>query len=197
MIVNITFFGVYQKQIKGKDKLFERWRKQKWCIANFYLWIATFFSVNIYRLIFCQLFRLEIMSVKVSRPQPFLRPLLIFGFIKFLVFNFPLLITNFLGISILEWGNQCYMTMLESTILSFLTLLLMIWEYFLKEYLIVRENIQLSMKNLENIDEHVDLKNEDEDGGKFSSFGGRKKKINPGFDDNFFGQTSSGFLLSR
>jgi hypothetical protein len=42
--------------------------------------------------------------------------------------------------------------MLESTILSFLTLLLMIWEYFLKEYLIVRENIQLSMKNLENIE---------------------------------------------
>jgi hypothetical protein len=105
MIVNFTFFGVYQKQIKGKDKLFERWRKQKWCIANFYLWIATMFSVNIYRLIFCQLFRLEIMSVKVSRPQPFIRPLLIFGFIKFLVFNFPLLITNFLGISILEWGN--------------------------------------------------------------------------------------------
>lgn len=59
------------------------------------------------------------------------------------------------------------MTMLESTILSFLTLLLMIWEYFLREYLIVRENIQLSMKNLENIDEIVHLKNEDEDASKF------------------------------
>ena len=59
------------------------------------------------------------------------------------------------------------MTMLESTLLSFLTLVLMIWEYFLREYLIVRENIQLSMKNLENIDEAVHLKNEDEDGGKF------------------------------
>ncbi len=57
--------------------------------------------------------------------------------------------------------------MLESTILSFLTLLLMIWEYFLREYLIVRENIQLSMKNLENIDEAVHLKNEDEDASKF------------------------------
>ena len=57
--------------------------------------------------------------------------------------------------------------MLESTLLSFLTLVLMIWEYFLREYLIVRENIQLSMKNLENIDEAVHLKNEDEDGGKF------------------------------
>lgn len=57
--------------------------------------------------------------------------------------------------------------MLESTILSFLTLLLMIWEYFLREYLIVRENIQLSMKNLENIDEIVHLKNEDEDASKF------------------------------
>jgi hypothetical protein len=59
------------------------------------------------------------------------------------------------------------MTMLESTILSFLTLLLMIWEYFLREYLIVRENIQLSMKNLENIDEAVHLKNEDDDVSKF------------------------------
>jgi len=57
--------------------------------------------------------------------------------------------------------------MLESTILSFLTLLLMIWEYFLREYLIVRENIQLSMKNLENIDEIVHLKNEDEEASKF------------------------------
>jgi len=57
--------------------------------------------------------------------------------------------------------------MLESTILSFLTLLLMIWEYFLREYLIVRENIQLSMKNLENIDEAVHLKNEDDDVSKF------------------------------
>lgn len=43
----------------------------------------------------------------------------------------------------------------------------MIWEYFLREYLIVRENIQLSMKNLENIDEIVHLKNEDEDASKF------------------------------
>jgi len=57
--------------------------------------------------------------------------------------------------------------MLESSILSFLTLLLMIWEYFLREYLIVRENIQLSMKNLENIDEIVHLKNEDEEASKF------------------------------
>lgn len=54
------------------------------------------------------------------------------------------------------------------------------------------------MKNLENIDEAVHLKNEDEDGGKFSSLGGnRKKKITPGYDDNFLGQTSSGLLLSR
>ena len=43
----------------------------------------------------------------------------------------------------------------------------MIWEYFLREYLIVRENIQLSMKNLENIDEAVHLKNEDDDVSKF------------------------------
>jgi len=87
--------------------------------------------------------------------------------------------------------------MLESTILSFLTLLLMIWEYFLREYLIVRENIQLSMKNLENIDEIVHLKNEDEDGSKFQSLGYRRKKVIPGFDDNLLGQTSSGFLLSK
>ena len=68
------------------------------------------------------------------------------------------------------------MTMLESTILSFLTLLLMIWEYFLREHLIVRENIQLSMKNLEIIDEQAHLKDESEGETKFANLGGRKKK---------------------
>ena len=47
---------------------------------------------------------------------------------------------------------------------------------FLREHLIVRENIQLSMKNLEIIDEQAHLKDESEGETKFANLGGRKKK---------------------
>jgi uncharacterized membrane protein len=129
IILNLIFVVNFHKQVKGKDKEFDRWRKRKWCAANFFLVIAGSISLTLYRLIYCRLFRLDMMSVKVSKPQPFLRPILIFSAIKLLVFNVPLVIVDIYGFSILAWGNQVYMTMCESLILSIISLILMIWEW--------------------------------------------------------------------
>jgi len=59
--------------------------------------------------------------------------------IRFLVFNLPLIIVDLVGLSYLDWGNQCFMTMLESMIISLISLALMIWEYKHRNVLIVRE----------------------------------------------------------
>ena len=102
-----------------------------------------------YRLIYCRLFRLDIMSVKVNRPKQFLRPIMIFTGIKFAVFNIPLIIVDFVGIAQLQWGNQCYMTMLESLTLCFTTMILLIWEYFHIEQLILKEGSALKLDKME------------------------------------------------
>lgn len=73
--------------------------------ANFYLIISGAFSMTLYRLIFCRLFRLDVMSVRVNRPKQFLRPIFIFTWVKFIVFNVPLIIVDFVGTSALDWGN--------------------------------------------------------------------------------------------
>ena len=153
MILNVVFIVNFHKQVKGKDKEFERWRKQKWLASNFFLIIAGCFSLTLYRLIYCRLFRLQATSVKLSRPQPFLRPILIFTWIKFLVFNIPLIIVDLIGTGPLAWGNQCYMTMVESCVLSFCSLVLMLWETVKREELIVRESYRLNLDKMELLDQ--------------------------------------------
>lgn len=68
VIVNIVFIVNFHKQVKGTDRQFERWRKQKWIASNFYLVVSALLSVTMYRLIYCRLFRLDIMTVKLNRP---------------------------------------------------------------------------------------------------------------------------------
>lgn len=68
-----------------------------------------------------------------------------------MVFNFPLVIVDIYGLSILSWGNQCYMTMVESLVLSFVSLALLLWETKNRMYLISREMSTLSLEKLEQI----------------------------------------------
>jgi len=149
IILNIVFVVNFHKQVKGKDKEFDRWRRKRFFTSNLYLFGAGGISLTLYRLIYCRLFRLEMMDVKVSKPQPFLRPILIFTWIKIMVFNFPLVIVDIYGLSILSWGNQCYMTMVESLVLSFVSLALLLWETKNRMYLISREMSTLSLEKLE------------------------------------------------
>lgn len=113
-------------------------------------------SITIYRLIFSRLYSLEIFNVSLNRPQVFLRPILIFTWIKFFIFNIPLICVNIYGISALNWGNQCQMTMVESLFISLLSLGLMIWESMRKNSLI---ESQLDLKSKE-LDEDSDMVNE-------------------------------------
>lgn len=75
----------------------------------------------------------------MNKPWPFLHHIFVFTGIRFLVFNLPLIIVDLVGLSSLDWGNQCFMTMLESMIISLISLALMIWEYKHRNVLIVRE----------------------------------------------------------
>lgn len=149
LILNFVFIVNFHKQVKGKDKEFDRWRKKKQFASNVYLILSGSVSLTIFRLIYCRLFRLEVMDVKVSRVQPFLRPLMIFTWIKILVFNLPLIIVDIYGLSILSWGNQCYMTMVESLMLSIISVMLMFWEKKNILNLITREGQQINLDKLQ------------------------------------------------
>lgn len=153
VISNVVYLVNYHKQVKGKDRQFTRWCNQKWIAANFYLVASGLFSMTMHRLIYCRLFRLDVMSVRVNRPKQFLRPIFIFTWVKFLVFNLPLIIVDFIGTAALDWGNQCYMTMIESCAISFLSLLLMLIEAAYADDLIVREGAHLKMDKIELLEE--------------------------------------------
>ena len=168
VILNLVFIVHFHKQVKGTDKEFERWRKRKWCASNCCLFMAGGCSLTLYRLIYCRIFRLQSMSVRLSRPQPFLRPILMFTWIKFLIFNIPLIIVDLVGTAPLAWGNQCYMTMVESCVLSFCSLILMLWETVKRKELIRREGKQLTLEKMELLDE-TDM---DRSYTKTSTFGG-------------------------
>ena len=75
-----------------------------------------------------------------------------FTWIKYLVFNVPLIIVDLVGLTYLDWGNQCFMTMLESMLMSLLSLALMIYETKHRTELIVREGKQLNLDKMELLD---------------------------------------------
>jgi hypothetical protein len=79
------------------------------------------------------------MNIKVSRPIQFLRPILIFTWIKIIVFNIPLIAVSFIGLNALTWGNQCYMTCIECLIISFISIITMMWETYKRDQVIFNE----------------------------------------------------------
>ena len=105
VILNLVFIVNFHKVVKNSDKEFERWRKDKKYSSNFILTIAGCLSITMYRLIYCRMFRLDMLSVKVSKPQPFLKPIFMFTWIKMLIFNLPLIVVDLIGLSSLSWGN--------------------------------------------------------------------------------------------
>jgi hypothetical protein len=139
IVINTIFVITFVKTTRGKDKEFERWTKKHRYAANCYLFVSVFISMTLYRLIFCRVFRTQVTNAKMNKPWPFLHHILMFSWIKFAVFNVPLIIVDLVGLRHLDWGNQCFMTMLESMLLSFISLALMVWENKHKTSLIVRE----------------------------------------------------------
>ena len=105
MIVNVVFVVNYRKQIKGTDAQFERWCQDHKISSNFFLIIAGGCCLTLYRLIYSRLFRFECMTVDLNKPQPFLKPIFIFTGIRYIVFNFPLIIVDLVGTQYLAWGN--------------------------------------------------------------------------------------------
>jgi len=73
----------------------------------------------------------------------------VFSWIRFLVFNMPLIIVDLVGLSSLDWGNQCFMTMLESMMLSCISLGLLLWETTHRDALILREGKTLNLDKME------------------------------------------------
>lgn len=174
VVVNIIFLINFHKQVKGTDRQFERWRKLNPMTSNLILYSASILSVTMYRLIFCRLFRLDSFNVHLNRPQPFLRPILIFSWVKFFFFNLPLIIVDFVGTNSIPSNNQCFMTMVESCILSIISLALMVWETMKRTELIKREATHLSLDKVELMEEEeVHKVTEDDDGIAFGGGGGK------------------------
>ena len=107
-LANAVYMVNWFKQVHGTDRQFTRWARQKWCASNIILFLSMVASMTMHRLLYCRLFRLEFMSMKVSRPKQFLRPFFIFTWVKFVLFNVPLIIIDFIGMAELPWGNQCH-----------------------------------------------------------------------------------------
>jgi hypothetical protein len=152
-VANTVYMINWYKQVKGTDRQFTRWAKQKWISSKCLLILTCVISMTLHRLMFVRLFRLEFMSMKVSRPKQFLRPFFIFTWIRFVVFNVPLIIVDLIGTANLPWGNQCHMTMFESCTLSFLTMCLMIYEGLKRDDLLLREQVGLRLDKVESDDE--------------------------------------------
>lgn len=58
------------------------------------------------------------------------------------------MIVDILGIKDLAWGNQCFMTMIESMTLSIISLILLSWETYKRFDLIVRETGQMNLEKI-------------------------------------------------
>ena len=67
--------------------------------------LAATCSLTLYRLIYCRVFRASFMNARMNKPWPFLQHILMFTWIRFLVFNMPLIIVDLVGLSSLDWGN--------------------------------------------------------------------------------------------
>ena len=78
---------------------------------------------------------------------------MIFTWIKVIVFNIPLIAVSFIGLNALTWGNQCYMTCIECLIISFSSILAMIWETVKRENILLNEENILDTEKLVYLDE--------------------------------------------
>ena len=85
-------------------------------------------SLTLFRLIYSKLFENEQFKPNVKNPVKFLRPILVFTWIKFICFNMPFIYMMYIMFSQVSWGNVTYITCLEGFAINFFTLVFMIWE---------------------------------------------------------------------
>lgn len=149
MVINVVFAVTFVKATRGKDRQFEKWSKRHRYATKLFLVLAAAVSLTLYRLIFCRIFRASSMNARMNKPWPFLHHIVVFSWIRFLVFNMPLIIVDLVGLSSLDWGNQCFMTMLESMMLSCISLGLLLWETTHRDALILREGKTLNLDKME------------------------------------------------
>ena len=89
VFINIVFVIIFVILVQNKDKLFIKWREKRIIQTNFLLILSGTISITLFRLIYSKLFENEQFNPNVKNPVKFLRPILVFTWIKFICFNMP------------------------------------------------------------------------------------------------------------
>lgn len=70
--LNILFVASFVRTLSGRDKEFERWKRHHRYSGALFLILAGTTSLTVYRLIFCRIFRLGMLTAKMNKPWPFI-----------------------------------------------------------------------------------------------------------------------------
>ena len=128
VFINIIFVLFFVFYVQNKDKLFIKWREKRKIQTNLLLILSGMISITLFRLIYSKLFENEQFKPNVKNPVKFLRPILVFTWIKFICFNMPFVYMMYRIFSSVSWAHVAYTTSLEGFAINFFTFILMIWE---------------------------------------------------------------------
>jgi hypothetical protein len=123
MVTSNFIFACIFCRITRQDNAFMNWReyfKKSKCLIQF---IGVVLNWKFQRLFYSRFFGFDHFSANFSNLKRFLNWMMCFAILNIVFCILPLIIIDILGLLILGWGSQLYITIIETLVLSIIMLL--------------------------------------------------------------------------
>ena len=163
LLTNIMFFFIFLFIIR-RDKAYHSYRKQYCCAPVFLSLFGTLLSFKLYKFFYSRFFGMERFYLPLEQPQRMHTACNALTIMNIVLSLCPMIFVDIYGLIKYHWGNQFYMMMIESLILSMSMLVIQIIEFKAQKVMEpYAENMSYShLRNSSALDDEI-LKRLDEE----------------------------------
>jgi hypothetical protein len=138
-VTNISFVS-YFKRIVTKDQGFANWIKVFPSISKGILCMSSVFSFKIIRLFISGFLGSNLFKANFDNIEKFLRPMNFTSVFNIFFTCIPLILTDFVGLALLNWGTQLYISLIETLLITLVILFVSICEFRQMKQLVIDDD---------------------------------------------------------
>ena len=132
LIINVIFLISYKRLI-ARDEGFKEWASRHRCAKRVILGLSTVFTIQTYRLLYSRFMGFGLFFAKFDNFDNILKPLNCFSWVQILLVQGVIAGLDVVQLIRLSWGNNLYIFVIESLVLSLILLILIIYSMGTKD----------------------------------------------------------------
>ena len=145
LAINIAFSLYYILAIAKHDKSHQEWREQHYIGVTVLIFLSTFISFKLFRLIYSGLFGLKICLTSFDHRRSFFLPILILTYLSLICTTVPFICLCIYAMVIYSTGNLVFIVALDTLTITMLNLLITIGDIVYVTHVVTIEKYNLNL----------------------------------------------------